>query len=78
MMPQRKSNRAETKKHATKNSPLELTSDEERQFMPDDIVWAKIVGYPWWPAKVLAKSYPRYIVDEGNSSYKKKEVTYCV
>jgi hypothetical protein len=25
---------------------------EEPEFALKEIVWAKIIGYPWWPAKV--------------------------
>jgi hypothetical protein len=28
------------------------SSGEEEQFSQEEVVWAKITGYPWWPALV--------------------------
>ena len=28
------------------------SSSEEEHFSQEEIVWAKITGYPWWPALV--------------------------
>lgn len=39
---------------------------EEVQYELWDIVWAKIIGYPWWPAKVTqlpTSKNPNYRVD---------------
>lgn len=27
-------------------------SEERQRFEEDEVVWAKIQGYPWWPAYV--------------------------
>jgi hypothetical protein len=25
---------------------------ESQEYKPNEVVWAKITGYPWWPAQV--------------------------
>jgi len=27
---------------------------------PDEVVWAKLKGYPWWPAVVLSMQVDRF------------------
>lgn len=27
----------------------------EHLYKPDDVIWAKVRGYPWWPAVVKFK-----------------------
>ena len=39
---------------------------EEVQYELGDIVWAKIIGYPWWPARITqlpTSKNPNYRVD---------------
>lgn len=33
---------------------LPESSEEEMQFSQEEVVWAKITGYPWWPALITA------------------------
>jgi hypothetical protein len=61
-----------------KDATIELTSDESREFMEEEVVWAKVVGHPWWPAVIAEKSYPTYHFDEGSACLKRKEVNYRV
>lgn len=28
------------------------SSSEEAQFAVEEVVWAKVTGYPWWPAHI--------------------------
>jgi len=34
---------------------LQESSYEQMNFDLNEIVWAKITGYPWWPAKITFK-----------------------
>jgi hypothetical protein len=71
-------NRLEGDRSRRKEVTIELTSDESREFAEEEVVWAKVVGHPWWPAVVSEKSYPTYHFDEGSPRLKRKEVTYRV
>ena len=31
---------------------LRLGDEDETEFGLKEIVWAKIIGYPWWPARI--------------------------
>jgi hypothetical protein len=33
---------------------IQESSEEEAVFELDEVVWAKITGYPWWPAVIAA------------------------
>jgi hypothetical protein len=33
----------------------------EMEYKQNEIVWAKIIGYPWWPGAVLPCSYVRLV-----------------
>ena len=34
------------------------SSSEEMNFSQEEVVWAKITGYPWWPALITANPLP--------------------
>lgn len=41
-------------------------TDEKCKFSKQEVVWAKITGYPWWPASITClptKSNSNYKVD---------------
>ena len=33
-----------------------------QKYRPGDIVWAKIGGYPWWPAKAISLQGIAFII----------------
>lgn len=57
MNAQNRRNRPESTPNQTvqprkKDHQPEMTSDESREFTEDEVVWAKVVGHPWWPGVV--------------------------
>ena len=36
-----------------------------KSFAKDDVVWAKIFGFPWWPARVTNNVLPAWVDDAG-------------